>query len=110
MIQKPWITLGSRQGRDGGQQVGRPFDRPLRNSIEVVQCVINFGDCIMHITPRAARNIFRTTVALVFLCWGLTIPTVTGAAGNPEAAVAAADHAELVRLANQAKAAFRRRM
>jgi tetratricopeptide (TPR) repeat protein len=64
----------------------------------------------MHIAARGARNVFRITVALIFLGCVLTVPTVTGAASNPEPAVAAADDAELVRLAEQAKAAFRRRM
>ena len=64
----------------------------------------------MHSAARGARDVFGIIVALAFLGCVLAVPTAAGAARDPEPAVAAADHAELLRLAEQAKAAFRRRM
>jgi tetratricopeptide (TPR) repeat protein len=64
----------------------------------------------MHSAARALRDLFGIFVALALLGCVLTLPTAAGAARDPEPAVATAEDAELLRLAEQAKGAFRRRM
>ena len=64
----------------------------------------------MHCSARALRHFFEIIVALALLGCVLALPTAAGAARDPEPAVAAAEHAELLRVAERAKAAFRRRM
>jgi hypothetical protein len=77
------------------------------NSTEVVHSVMG---AIMHSAARGARGLFGLFVALAFLGCVFTVLDAAGVASSPEPTVAAADHVELLRLAEQAKAAFRRRM
>src|SRR5512132_3364891 len=64
----------------------------------------------MHCAARALRHLLGIFVALALLGCVLALPTATNAARDSEPAVAAAEYAELLRLAEQAKTAFRRRM
>jgi hypothetical protein len=57
----------------------------------------------MHGAARGAYTLFWIIITFIVLGCGLTIPVV-GAEGEPRT------HAELLRLAERAKAAFRRRM
>src|SRR5512132_2146091 len=78
-------------------------------STEVVQSHPT-RDAIMHCSARALRHFFEIIVALAVLGCVLALPAAADTARDSEPAVAAAEQAELVRLAEQAKAAFRRRM
>ena len=64
----------------------------------------------MHCSARALRHFFEIIVALAVLGCVLALPAAADTARDSEPAVAAAEQAELVRLAERAKAAFRRRM
>lgn len=65
---------------------------------------------LMHNAARGAYTLLGMIIAFVVVGCSLTIPIAVGAAGEQGTTVAAVEDAELVRLAERAKAAFSRRM
>ena len=64
------------------------------------------GDVIMHYSARGSHNLFEIFITFTFLSCGLMIPTAAGAEGSRETAVAAAEDAELLRLAEASQGSF----